>query len=122
MAVYSNLPVSNTQQESTLQAFSTYYNRPLEINSGVLAAITGFFSNKGFEKVSAESIAVIIIGQARAENTNPMEVLDTLKGLNEIELSGVVAELLNANRVKTSYLGYNMQFGVNQEVKRNILA
>ena len=50
-----------------------------------------------------------------------MQILDTLKGLNDVEISGLVAELLNYNRVKTSSLGYAQTFQTNAEVSRNIL-
>jgi hypothetical protein len=51
-----------------------------------------------------------------------MQILDTLKGLDSVEISALVAEILNYNRFKTSYLGYALAFTPRIEVSRNIVA
>lgn len=99
-----------------------YYQQPLELNADVLFAIQGFFSSRGFDDVSSQSIAVTIIKQAKKDNYNPMQILDTLKGLDSVEISALVSEILNNNRFKTSFLGYTRGFVPNDEVARNILA
>ena len=118
---YSNIPINQTTN-STVNAFDNFYSAPVEMNATVLAAMTGFFTNKGFGEVAAESIAVTIITQAKQDGYNPMQILDTLRGLNDIELSGLVSEILNYNRFKSSSLGYAQKFQPNPEIQRNILA
>ena len=81
----------------------------------------GYFTNRGFGEVSAESIAIIIIRQSKSDGYNPMQILDTLKGLDSVQLSGLVSEILNYNRFKTSNLGYAAEFNINPEILRNIL-
>lgn len=111
-----------SQDELTLKAFDSFYSAPIEIDATVLAAMKGFFTNKGFQDVAAESIASTIIVQAKQDGYNPMEILDTLKSLQEVELSAIVSEILNYNRLKTSSLGYAQPFLTNPEVARNIIA
>ena len=53
---------------------------------------------------------------------NRMQILDTLKGLNNVELSALVSEILNYNRFKSSSLGYARGFTPNPEIQRNIIA
>ena len=118
---YSNIPV-NKSQDSTVQAFDSYTNTPVEINPSVLAAMKGYFTNRDFDEVAAESIAVTIIRQAKQDNYNPMQILDTLKGLDNVQLSGLVSEILNYNRFKSSSLGYAQKSQPNPEILRNILA
>lgn len=118
---YSNIPVS-TSQNSTVQAFDSLTSAPLELNASVLAAMTGYFSSRGFGDVAAESISITIIRQAKKDNYNPIQILDTLKGLDDVQLSGLVSEILNYNRFKTSSLGYAQKFQTNSEIQRNILA
>lgn len=118
---YSNLPPESTPSEQTLQAFNNYYSAPVELNATVLAAMTGYFTSRGFGEVSAESIAVTIMTQAKQDGYDAMQILDTLKGLNSVELSGLVSEILNYNRFKTSSLGYAQPFAPNAEVQRNII-
>lgn len=118
---YSNIPLSSTQDQ-TVQAFDSFYSQPIEINATTLAAMKGYFTSRNFGEVSAESIAVTIIRQAKQDGYNPMQILDTLRGLDDIELSGLVSEILNYNRFKSSNLGYAQKFQPNPEIQRNILA
>ena len=118
---YSNIPVTSSQDQ-TVQAFDSYWSIPIEINSSVLAAMKGYFTNRDFGEVAAESIAVTIIRQAKQDGYNPMQILDTLKGLDNIQLSGLVSEILNYNRFKSSSLGYADKFQPHSEIQRNILA
>jgi hypothetical protein len=117
---YSNIPVTVTDNK-TVQQFDNFYSTPVEVDSSVLAAMKAFFTSRGFGEVAAESIAVIIITQAKQDGYKPMQILDTLRGLNEVDLSGVVSEILNYNRYKSSSLGYAQTFNTNPEISRNII-
>jgi len=72
--------------------------------------------------LAAESIAVTIMKQSKIDGYNPLQVLDNLQSLDNIELNSVIAEILNYNRFKTSFLGYSEGFAPYAEVARNILA
>ena len=119
---YNNLPSKNTSDTAIVQAYDAYTKLPLEIDASTLDAMRGFFTSKGFDKTSAESVSVTIIKQAKKDGYNPMQILDSLKGLDSVELSALVAEIINYNRFKTSFLGYALAFSANQEVARNIQA
>lgn len=119
--LYSNIPATLNTKDATVQAFDNFYSAPLELHASTLDAMVGFFTSRGFASSAAESIAVIIMKQAKQDGYNPMQILDTLKGLDTVELSALVSEILNYNRVKTSFLGYARQFVPNDQVIRNIL-
>ena len=118
---YSNIP-SSSSQDATVQAFNSYQTAPVELNSTVLAAMKGYFTSREFGEVAAESIAITIMTQAKQDGYNPMQILDTLRGLSNVELSGLVSEILNYNRFKSSSLGYAQTFSPNAEVQRSIIA
>jgi hypothetical protein len=118
--MYSNIPITKVNND-TVEAFENYFSSPVEINTSVLAAMTAYFTSRGFGQVAAESIAVTIITQARQDDYNPMQILDTLRGLDTVELSAIVSEILNYNRFKTSSLGYAQTIVPNEEVYRNII-
>lgn len=124
MQKYNNIPVDKTQSSSnsTVQIFNNYYKFPININHSELVAMTGFFESKGFGEVAAESVAITILTQAVKEGYNSMQIMDTLKGLGQVEISGLVAEILNYNRFKTSLLGVAQFYAPSDEVTRNILA
>jgi hypothetical protein len=50
-----------------------------------------------------------------------MQIMDTLTGLSNVEISGLVAEILNYNRFKTSSLGVSQLYAPADDVVRNIL-
>jgi hypothetical protein len=120
--IYSNLPTNKIQADATVQAFDNYYLAPIELSASTLAAMIGFFTQRGFDATSAETVAVIIMKQAKRDGYNPMQILDTLSGITALEISALVAEILNYNRVKTSFLGYSKEFTPHDEVQRNVLA
>lgn len=120
----TNIPneKSLSSSDKTIQVFNQYNSKPLELNSTSLTAMTGFLETRGFGSESAETIAVTILRQAKADNYNPFTILETMKGLNNAELSGLVGEILNFNRLKTSTMGTIQSITPVEEIKRNILA
>ena len=48
-------------------------------------------------------------------------ILDTLKGLNEVQLSKLVTTILNVNRSASSQLGYKIDPSTPSKEQRNIL-
>ena len=60
--------------------------------------------------------------QAKLDDINVFQLLDTLKGTDDLKLSSVVTELLNYNRQKISTLGFKVEAdkGTWSE-KRNIM-
>lgn len=120
----TNLPIkkTNNSDNATLLAFDNYYNLPLQLDTNIFSAVKGFFESRGFAPNTAETIGVTILRQCRLDNYNPMQVLDTLKGLDNVEISALVSEIVNFNRYKTSYVGYALEFRPNEEISRNIIA
>lgn len=119
----TNIPYGNIKSsDSTVQAFNNYFANPIELHSGTLNALTGFFTARGFEEQSAQAISVIIMTQAKKDKLNAMAILDTLGGYDAVEVSAFVATLLNFNRYKTSFLGFSLSFNPKDTVARNVLA
>lgn len=123
--MYNNLPTPNkagSSSDQTLRQFQYYNDKPVEVNQTTLSAMIGFLENRGFSKESAETISQTIIVQAKRENYNPMALIETMKRLDNTELSGIVAEVLNFNRFKSSLLGSKQEVTPVDNVRRNIVA
>jgi len=120
---YNNIPQTRAESNSdlTVKVFDQYFQAPIDLNNNELIAMVGFFENRGFDKDSAESTALVILKQAKKDNYNPMQIMDTLTGLSNVEISGLVAEILNYNRFKTSSLGISQLYSPADDVVRNIL-
>lgn len=122
MATYNNIPQSQAQSSTneTVKYFNTFYQVPTELNNTSLIAAKAFFESKGFGSEAAESVAIIILAQAKRDNLNPFTILDTLTGIDQVELSALVGEILNYNRFKTSGLGITKNMVPADEIQRNI--
>jgi len=125
MTTYTNLPQPSAIQDSaaaTLKIFDAYTNAPVNVDAGTYDAMIGYFEERGFGKDSATSMAYVIIKQSIIDKVNPLKLIDTLKGISNVELSALVTEILNYNRFKTSKLGSGSTFAPLPEVSRNIVA
>lgn len=118
----TNLPPNQKiNQELGAKEFINYFNNPLELNAGVLDSIVGFFTSRGFEKTISQSLATVLISQAKKDNLNPLEFIDMLKNYSNTELNALVIEIINYNRYKTSFLGFSKIITPNSDVSRNVL-
>ena len=118
----SSLPnKSKTSEGNTTEFFDKYFTKKLNFPSNEVDAIIGFFTKRGFDEAAAQSTGTILLEQAKIDNVNIFTLLDTLKGLNDIQLSTVVAEVLNYNRDATSSVGFKRPQTVDKIEKRNIV-
>ena len=88
--------------------FDTYGEAPLEFASTDVSATVGFFTSLGFDDDAAQISAMTILRQAKIDGTPVFELLDTLRSFNAAQMSQLVAEILNNNRVPTSALGFRV--------------
>jgi hypothetical protein len=119
----SNLPVEqNTDSSQAVRLFfNNYFNEAISFPAGEIDAVVGFFKKRGFDDMASNSTAIVLLQQAKIDNVEVFRLLDTLKGLTEVQLSSVVAEVLNYNRQKNSTLGYRQQDTSDSLEKRNVL-
>lgn len=97
---------NNEKLEMTPEYFNNFFNIEINYNPGEVDAVIGYFLKRGFEKVSAINTASVLLQQAKIDNLNVQELIDTLKGVSDVKLSLIVAQILNFNRNKTSVLGF----------------
>ena len=119
----TNLPNKIIQDSAadTKVYFNNYGVMPLEFASSDVDASIGFLTNKGFDQDAAIVVAEALLKQAKLDNIPVFQLLDSLSGFDSIDLSILVGQILNNNRVVTSTLG----FRVDQETtnkSRNISA
>lgn len=118
-----NLP-STTATDSSVevrQFFDKFFVHKVSFPSNQIDAVVGFFEENGFDTESSRSTGIVLLNQARLDNVNVFQLIDTLKTLNEVQLSQVVAQILNAYREKTSLLGYKTASLASNFDVRNIL-
>lgn len=121
----SNLPLTTEDLDSSDAArkfFNTYYDETTSIKKEILDAVIAFFGGRGFSQTASESVATVLIIQAKRQKIDVFSLLDTLKTLNGVQLSVVVKEILNANRLRISTLAtrFDNTDSINFEL-RNVL-
>lgn len=120
----TNLPIK-TETDSgaaTKLFFDTYGNPQLEFSPNEVSASIAFFQGKGFSDDASIVTAQVLLRQAKIDGTSIFKILDTLKTFNGIQISALVAEILNNNRSVTSVLGYRTVAVEKQNQTRNIFA
>lgn len=118
-----NLPSTLQSSNATAvkQFFDNQTNNQLTFPAAEIDAVIGFFVKRGFDQSSASSTAIILLTQARAENVSVFTLVDKLKGVTDVQLTQVIAQVLNAYREKTSLLGYKTEIQTDTFESRNIL-
>jgi hypothetical protein len=119
----SNFPVANntdTDQRVKL-FFDTYFNAPVSYPASEIDAVIGFFRKRGFDEVASSSTAIVLLQQAKIDEVNVFTLLDTLKGLTDLQLSSVTTAVLNANRQRNSTLGFKQQDTSDLIEQRNVM-
>lgn len=94
--------------EEVKNFFDKFFLHQITFPSNQIDAVMGFFLKRGFDENSARSTCIVLLNQARLENVNPFQLIDTLKGLSEVQLSEIVTEVLNTYRDRRSALGYKL--------------
>lgn len=118
----SNLPATDPSDsaEEVRSFFDKYFAHQITFPSNQIDAVLGFFLKRGFDEQSAKSTSIVLLNQARIDNVNPFQLIDTLSGLEDVELSQVVTEVLNLYREKSSSLGFKINVTEETFESRNI--
>ena len=126
MAIQTNLPNNSAPVDSSTKMrtfFDSYYQKGISLTAGELDTTIGFFTSKGFEKSAADTIGSTLLSHAKSEGVNVNKLLDTLNGLNKLQMNRVITEILNYNRLRISTLGYRIDNSkLNEYELRNIKA
>lgn len=122
--------ISNTnlpQEKSTDSAsgvksfFDKYFQHQITFPSNQVDAVLGYFLKRGFQEQAARSTAIVLLNQAAVDNINVQQLLDSLKGVTDTQLSQLVTEVLNVYREKSSVLGFKLEKLEETLESRNIL-
>jgi hypothetical protein len=118
----SNLPsTSLAGQADTKQFFDKFFINQVSFPAAEIDATVGFFLKRSFDIESARSTSIVLLNQARIDNISVFELLDSLKVQTDVQLSQIVAQVLNSYREKTSLLGYRIAPSLDTYESRNIL-
>jgi hypothetical protein len=122
--ILTNLPP--TQSTDSADRTKVYLNNYRETGEEYLSAdvdaTVGFLTKRGFALEAATVSGMVLLQQAKRDGISALTLLETLGSLQNLQLSALVAEILNQNRSQTSRLGYRSSSTANQIKLRNIRA
>jgi hypothetical protein len=122
MTQNSNLPnLSDSDFISNSRLFNRQFGNEINYNPNEVDAVIGYFLKRGFEETAAVNTAGVILEQAALDDIPAFQLIDTLKGLTDVQLSNVVAQILNINRSKSSKIGYRIPAKTELFDQRNII-
>ena len=90
---------------ATREVFSNQNKKSISFASNSVNAVVGFFESRGFETTAAQSVASVLLTQAKVDGVNVMELLEDIKTLDKVKLTDLITAILNANRSKISKIG-----------------
>lgn len=120
--VTTNLPqTQETDSAAEVRSFfDKYFRHQITFPTNQIDAVLGFFLKRGFQEDTAKATSIVLLNQARIDNVNVFKLVDSLKGLTDVQLSLVVTEVMNSYREKTSYLGFKLTAVDETTESRNI--
>ena len=101
--------------------FDKYFTDSISYSATQVDSVVGFFLKRGFQENSATGVATVLLQQAKIDNVNVYTLLDTLKGLTDVQISSLVGEIVNYNRSKVSVIGFKTTDTVTRQESRNIV-
>ena len=107
--------------DDTQKIFNNYFKNDIGYNASEVNAVIGYFLKKGFDTIAATNTAAIFLQQARIDKIPVFKLIDTLKGLNDIEIDNVISQILNLYRSKTSSIGFKKNTILSLVEQRNII-
>ena len=116
---YKLEPVDSTTEVK--EFFDKYFDAPISYSATQVDSVIGFFLKRGFDENSATGVATVLLQQAKIDEVNVYTLLDTLKGLDDVQISGLVGEIVNYNRSKVSVIGFKTENTVARQESRNIV-
>ena len=112
--------LSQDSAKETREFFDRYFTKQISLTSNEVDTVVGFFTKRKFSKDAAIAVSTVILQQAKAENKNVFALIDTLEGLDQVEISKLVSAILNNNRSKISALGYKNTYNTQTTENRNV--
>ena len=110
----------NTNQESQ-RYFNNFYSPAFTLGSDQNDVLNAYFEQYTGDVTSGRNLAAAITYTAKAQNIDPMSILDEFRKMNRGQLNNYLAAFLNVNRVPTSQIGINSGTTTNRYVQRAIL-
>lgn len=114
-------PVNLNTINNTQEFFNNFFDQELVVSPAQDQFITAYFERRTGNKKSAEMLAGALILSSASRGLEPLELIQKIKSLDDLEIDAYVAFVYNLARAKTSLVGIANRPPVSPYVTRTIL-
>lgn len=119
MSTTVNYP--NPNQDRTTYIFDNFYNFETYVDTAVYDVVLSFFRTTFDDETAAKNFTLNLFRIADQSGSNPMEILESIRDQNGLELSSTFAYYLNNLRSNSTLLGINQVVTPTFYASRNVL-
>jgi hypothetical protein len=114
-------PINLDPKNNTSEFFNNFFDQEIIIGPAQDQTISAYFERRTGNKKSAEILAGALILSSSTRGIDPLEVLEKIKSLDDIDVDAYVAFIYNLARVNTSLVGVVNRPPVSKYIVRTIL-
>lgn len=123
MAIPSNLNKTSVRSDlnsSSATFFNNYYQPGFVVSGTDNEIVIGYFEKITNNRASAELLASSVIYTSLVQNSDPLQIIERLRNLEDTEALAYITMFLNLNRVGSSFLGLHNKPRTSKYVSRLI--
>lgn len=122
-SLVSNLPPKQKLDSATktLLYFNEYGVPGFEFKGEEVDSTVAFLKEKGFGEQASIVTSLVLLQQSKRDSVPVRSLIESLKGLEALQLSSLVGQILNSNRLPTSALGFRIDTKKTEFEKRNVI-
>jgi len=113
--------VNGNSIDVTAGAFNDFNKPTFSVNSNEYSVVNSFLKSISSSTLDADKLTSVFFQISKATNIPVLELIDEVKGQNEIQLTATLAAYLNSTGESTALLGIYSAVIPNFYVARNIL-
>ena len=117
----STVNYTNPNQEKTVTIFDDFYKFELTVDSNLYDIVSSYFISVFDQTIAAKNFTLNVFRISESTGVPVMEILDSLRGKNQIELSKTFAFYLNNIRSNSTLLGVSEVATPSFYAARNVL-
>lgn len=114
-----NAPIDVANNQTKF--FNNYTKEEINYNPSEVDAVIGYFLKRGFDQTAAINTATVLLQQSYLDGIKVFQLIDTLKGLTDIQLNDLIAQIINLTRSKCSTIGYRVDSTLGLFDQRNVI-
>jgi hypothetical protein len=112
---------TRTSLDQTVRIFDSFYAFDLRVNAPDFDIVFGYFASVCATKNIAGNFTAVFFRIAQETGIPVLELLNAVKGTNNLQMNSVISYYLNSFKSKTSLYGVAITPPPNQFVARNII-